>query len=770
MVCTARSAKHAFKFLFGTCSSHANNMDYNANLDSYEQDSQDILGSQFQASQSLIPPAPAKLPTREKAYNMQVSYGNTAISGPRTTRAGKVYSYSNATDENGNDRQVEISNTTRPAHPFTANRLVVFVEDTYSFMHYGRGEIQGLPMEELLTSFLRHVDRCWKYVCKIPALDENGRDCLVKATVRVFARAEVDIRSDLLTENIHRIQNLFASSMEKEGKDGLEASYKLTLTNFREHMYAAWTYPNLLNEEKSIRLFQDAPVRRITEDENDEDFRASQGLRAVFSQNSADFDEVEMRSNATSTPKKAKFPWVNPSGKINLNTQEFDQLMSQLTGSPRRSQRQANAAAAKAGGAGQGAGTSPTGNEPPAQSGSGGAPQAGGGQQGGGGGGQDDGSGSTISSLFPPRTGGSSSSTEEDDNSTSQSGLDPGALLGRSGINTSKGADVTAGKFGSIVSHQSPAKTPSRKRRPTSGSSASATPGKKSRAAVNLGQRISGASASSWSNVQNHPAIQGVLNTSNPAADASLNTSSASSAAPANTSTSAPAVVSGHIGYPAAIAKETQQDLYDRADDMVKPVIKAVDMKMKHVCISLKTIKDRTRRTETCVSKIETRLKYIEDGIRVLAKEDNAVKRRNELQKELKVPFNNETDAYNAVACTESQEMLAEWIGLLPIRASHSQWADKVMQKLFNQDAWFRVSYHNEDRQYQLGKEYEIWEFGILLLRVPPGVLDVIGTMIKSERDEATADKLLLQLRNWIRNREAGRREHMRRELQLRQV
>ncbi len=776
MVCDTSSFDNGFKLWYGTCSSHAINMDYLPDLTSNEQDSQDILGSQFQASQSIIPTPPPRLPIRGKAYNMQVSYGNTAITGPRTTRAGKVYSYSSATDQNGNDREVEVSNTTRPSRPFTANRLVVFLEDNFSFMHYGRGEIHGLPMEELLTSFLRHVDRCWKYMCKIPALDENGRDCIVKATVRVFARVELDIRSDLLVENVNRIQNLFASSMEKEGKDGLEASYKLTLSNFREHMYAAMTYPDLLNEEKSIPLFQAAPVRRITEDENDEAFQASQGLRAVLSQDSAAFDEVEMRSNATSTPKKEKFPWVNPNGKINLNTQEFDQLMNQLAGSPRRSQRQAKAAAAaKNAAGGKGASTSPTGNEPPAQSGSGGSPPAGGGQQGGGGGGQDDGSGSTISSLFPPRTGGSSSSTEEDDdNSTSQtSGLDPGALLGRSGIDTSKGADVTAGKFGNIVSHVSPAaaaKTPSRKRRTTSGSAASATPGKKSRATVNLGQRISGASASSWSSVQNHPAIQNVLNTSNPAANVSLNTSSASSAAPANTSTAAPAVVSGHIGYPPAIAKETQQDLYDRADDMVKPVIKAVDMKMKHVRISLKTIKDRTKRTEAHVSRMDTRLKYIEDGIRVLAKEANAVKRRNELQKELCVPFNNETDAYNAVASPESQELLAEWIGLLPIRASHSQWADKVMQKLFNQEAWFRVSYHNEDKPYQLGKEHELWEFGILLLRVPPGVLDVIGTMIKSEREEATADKLLLQLRNWIRNREAGRREHMRRELQLRQV
>ena len=169
-------------------------------------------------------------------------------------------------------------------------------------------------------------------------------------------------------------------------------------------------------------------------------------------------------------------------------------------------------------------------------------------------------------------------------------------------------------------------------------------------------------------------------------------------------------------------------------------------------------------------SRIDTRLKYIEDGVRILAKADNAVKRRNQLQKDLHVPFNNETDAYNAVACSESQELLAEWIGLLPVRASHSQWVDKVLQKLFHQDAWFRVTYHNEDKTYELGKNHEVWEFGILLLRVPPGILDVLGTMIKSERDEATADKLLLQMRNWIRNREAGRREHMRRELQLRQV
>ncbi len=750
------------------------NMEYNGyNNDDFEA-SQSLLGSQSQASQSLLMAAPV-LPCRTKRFDMPVSYSNSAISGPRTTRAGKVYGSSKATDVNDNedDRDVEPSNTTRPARPFTANRLIVFLEDNYSFAHYGRGEIQGLNMEELLNGFLRHVDRTWKYRVKIPVLDQRGRDAILQATVRVFARVEQDIRADLLTENICRIQNFFASGMEKRGEDGLEESYKATLVNFREHVYAAFSYPDLLNEERSKKLFQSAPVRRVTEDENDEAFTASQGLRRILTQDSTDFSSVEMRGTATSTPKKTKFPWVKPNGEVNLNTQQFDQLVNQLAGSPRRSQRQA--AKNAAGGQGQGgtgSNSPPAGNQSPAQGGSGG-------QQGGGAGGQDDGSGSTISTLFSPRTASSSSPDDDDeDNTTSQtSGLDPGALLGRSGIDLSKGADVTAGKFSSIVStHVSPGgapQTPSRKRRTNSGSAAStlATPSKKSKAAVNLGQRISGASATSWSSVQSHPAVQGVLSASNPAANDSLNTSAGSSqGAAANTSTSVPAVVSGHIGYPPAIAKETQQDLYDRADDMVKPVIKALDMKMKHVRISLKTLKDRTKRTEATVSRIDTRLKYIEDGVRVLAKGDNAVKRRNVLQGELHVPFNNETDAYNAVASPESQELLAEWIGLLPIRASHSQWADKVMQKLFNQEAWFRVSYHNEDKTYELGKDHEIWEFGILLLRVPPGVLDVLGTMIKSERDEATADKLLLQVRNWIRNREAGRREHMRRELQLRQV
>ncbi len=753
-------------------------MEYEGDLEDEYEASQDILGSQAQASQSLIPAAPPILPSRSHKYDLQISYGNTAISGPRTTRAGKVYGYNKAYDANGNEneRDVEVSNTTRPAHPFTANRLIIFLEDNYSFVHYGRGEIHGLNMEELLDGFLRHVDRTWKYRVKIPVLDQHRRDAILQATVRVFARVEVDIRADLLTENICRIQNFFASSMEKLGPTGLEESYKLTLTNFREHVYAAWSYPDLLNEERSIKLFQAAPVRRVTEDENDEGFAASERIRSILTQDSAAFDDVEMRSTATSTPKKAKFAWVNPSGKVNLNTQQFEQLVHQLAGSPRRSQRQAKAAEeARKAAAEQGSSSAPAGNQAPAQPGSGGGS---GGQQGGGGGGEDDGSGSTISTLFPPRTGSSSSPDSDEDNSTSQqSGLDPGALLGRSGINVSKGADVTAGKFSSIVStNVSPGgapQTPSRKRKTTSGSgaSSSATPTKRSKAVVNLGQRISGASATSWSNVQSHPAVQGVLSASNPAANESLNTSAGSSqGAAANTSTSAPAVVSGHIGYPPAIAKETQQDLYDRADDMVKPVIKALDMKMKHVRISLKTLKDRSKRTEATVSRIDTRLKYIEDGVRILAKADNAVKRRNQLQKDLHVPFNNETDAYNAVACSESQELLAEWIGLLPVRASHSQWADKVLQKLFHQDAWFRVTYHNEDKTYELGKNHEVWEFGILLLRVPPGILDVLGTMIKSERDEATADKLLLQMRNWIRNREAGRREHMRRELQLRQV
>ncbi len=764
------------KIVCSTMEFGSGNLGYDGGNSDNFQASQSILGSQPQASQSILV-APPVLPCRTKKYDMQVSYGNSAISGPRTTRAGKVYSYNTASDGNNNDddRDVEVSNTTRPARPFTANRLIVFLEDNHSFTHYGRGEIHGLDMEELLDGFLRHVDRTWKYRVKIPVLDQRGRDAILQATVRVFARVEQDIRSDLLTENICRIQNFFASSMEKRGEGGLEESYKATLTNFREHVYAAWSYPNLLNEERSKKLFQSAPMRRITEDENDEAFAASQGLRNILSQDSSAFDSVEMRDTATSTPKKTKFAWVKDNGEVNLNTQQFDQLVHQLAGSPRRSQRQANAAAEAAkkkgagGHGGEGSSSPPAGNQAPAQPG-------GGGQQGGGGGGQDDGSGSTISTLFSPRTASSSSPDEDDDTTTSkQSGLDPGALLGRSGIDLSKGADVTAGKFSSIVStNASPGgapQTPSRKRRTPSVAGASATPSKKTKASVNLGQRISGASATSWSSVQSHPAVQGVLSASNPAANESLNTSTGSSQGnAANTSATAPAVVSGHIGYPPAISKETQQDLYDRADDMVKPVIKALDMKMKHVRISLKTLKDRTKRTEATVSRIDTRLKYIEDGVRVLAKGANAVKRRNELQGELHVPFNNETDAYNAVASPESQELLAEWIGLLPIRASHSQWADKVLQKLFHQDAWFRVSYHNEDKTYELGKDHELWEFGILLLRVPPGVLDVLGTMIKSERDEATADKLLVQLRNWIRNREAGRREHMRRELQLRQV
>ncbi len=41
---------------------------------------------------------------------------------------------------------------------------------------------------------------------------------------------------------------------------------------------------------------------------------------------------------------------------------------------------------------------------------------------------------------------------------------------------------------------------------------------------------------------------------------------------------------------------------------MVKPVIKVMDMKLKFVRTSLKTIKDRTRRTEENVSKMVTRL------------------------------------------------------------------------------------------------------------------------------------------------------------------
>ncbi len=104
------------------------------------------------------------------------------------------------------------------------------------------------------------------------------------------------------------------------------------------------------------------------------------------------------------------------------------------------------------------------------------------------------------------------------------------------------------------------------------------------------------------------------------------------------------------------------------------------------------------------------------------------------MQKDLKVPLNNEEDAYKAVSCPESQELLSEWVGLLPIRASHSQWTDKVLQKLFNQEAWFRVSYHKKNKPYELGKDHELWEFGILLLRVPPGILDVLGTIIKAER------------------------------------
>ena len=549
----------------------------------------------------------------------------------------------------------------------------------------------------------------------------------------------------------------------------MESSYKLAMTNYREHIYASLSYPDLLNEERPIRLFEAAPVRRVTEDENEEDFQARRGVREILSQDSQAFQEDGMRSCATSTPKKVKAAWINPSGEINLATQEFDRLMTQLAGTPpRRSQRQADKNAAGGKGAGGGGTQEAAASSAAPATSPGGAAAAGGT----GGGGSDDGSGSTISHLFSSRRSSSSSSSDRDTGSTANTGsMDAGALLGRSGIDVSKGTDVTAGKFDNLLKNVSPGGVLAggRKRKAPSGAGASSTstPSKK-KVSMDLSKRISGASATSWDspNVQANAAVQGVLNTSNPAGNTSLNTSAASSSGAANTSGAGP-VVSSRISYPPAIAKETQNDLYERADEMVKPVIKVMDMKLKFVRTSLKTIKDRTRRTEENVSKMVTRLQYIESGIHVLAKGQSAVKRRNELQRDLKVPFNNEEDAYNAVSCPESQELLSEWVGLLPIRASHSQWADKVLQKLFNQESWFRVSYHNEDKPYELGKDHELWEFGILLLRVPPGILDVLGTIIKAERPQ-DADKLLLQLRNWIRNREAGRREHMRRELQLR--
>ncbi len=743
---------------------------YSNNFVGFEDNSQDILQSQDVASQSLLQDyqPPNVIEKRKPNYDMAVAYGNTAISGPRMTRAGRCYNSEQATDTNGN-RIVEHSNMTRPAAPFSASRLVVFLEETESFFHYGRGEIQGLPFEQLCASFLTHRDRCRKYFCKIPAMDEEKQTpCLADVTLRVFARAEHNIRSDLLQENIGRIQNLYSSTRSKEG-GGMESSYKLAMTNYREHIYASLSYPDLLNEERPIRLFEAAPVRRVTEDENEEDFQARRGVREILSQDSQAFQEDGMRSCATSTPKKVKAAWINPSGEINLATQEFDRLMTQLAGTPpRRSQRQADKNAAGGKGAGGGGTQEAAASSAAPATSPGGAAAAGGT----GGGGSDDGSGSTISHLFSSRRSSSSSSSDHDTGSTANTGsMDAGALLGRSGIDVSKGTDVTAGKFDNLLKNVSPGGilAGGRKRKAPSGAGASSTstPSKK-KVSMDLSKRISGASATSWDspNVQSNAAVQGVLNTSNPAGNTSLNTSAASSSGAANTSGAGP-VVSSRISYPPAIAKETQNDLYERADEMVKPVIKVMDMKLKFVRTSLKTIKDRTRRTEENVSKMVTRLQYIESGIHVLAKGQSAVKRRNELQRDLKVPFNNEEDAYNAVSCPESQELLSEWVGLLPIRASHSQWADKVLQKLFNQESWFRVSYHNEDKPYELGKDHELWEFGILLLRVPPGILDVLGTIIKAERPQ-DADKLLLQLRNWIRNREAGRRDHMRRELQLR--
>ncbi len=149
----------------GTPSSFYFNMDeyndvYSGNFIGFDDNSQDILQNQDVASQSLIQDyLPPNLPEKRKPiYDIAVAYGNTTISGPRTTRAGHCYNSEQATDPNGN-RIVEHSNHTRPAAAFSASHLVVFMEETESFFHYGRGKIQGLPFDQLAASFLTHRDR-----------------------------------------------------------------------------------------------------------------------------------------------------------------------------------------------------------------------------------------------------------------------------------------------------------------------------------------------------------------------------------------------------------------------------------------------------------------------------------------------------------------------------------------------------------------------------------------------------------------------------------
>ncbi len=278
----------------------------------------------------------------------------------------------------------------------------------------------------------------------------------------------------------------------------------------------------------------------------------------------------EMRSCATSTPKKVKAAWINPSGKVNLATQEFDRLMTQLAGTPpRRSQRQADKNAAggqAAGGGGQQEAAASSGAPATTQGGA----AAGGGT---GGGGSDDGSGSTISHLFSSRKSSSSSSRDRDTGSTSNTGsMDAGALLGSCGIDVSKGTDVTAGKFDNLLKNVSPggilAGGRKRKAPSSAGATSTSTPSKK-KVSINLSKKLSGASATSWDspNVQSNGAVQGVLNTSNPAGNTSLNTSAASSSGAANTS-GAVAVVSSRISYPPAIAKETQQSTQNMKERM----------------------------------------------------------------------------------------------------------------------------------------------------------------------------------------------------------
>ena len=54
-------------------------------------------------------------------------------------------------------------------------------------------------------------------MCKIPALDEQKQTpCLADVTLWVFARAEHNICSDLLQENMTRIQNLYSSTRAKD--------------------------------------------------------------------------------------------------------------------------------------------------------------------------------------------------------------------------------------------------------------------------------------------------------------------------------------------------------------------------------------------------------------------------------------------------------------------------------------------------------------------------------------------------------------------------